>query len=46
MIAHHPIVANDQSRLDQFGGKVLPDFPTIRIVRGEHLERRHHGRRL
>ena len=38
-VENHPISAKDKSRLHQFGSKVL------RIVCGENLERKHHGRR-
>ena len=46
MVEHHSISAKDQSRLQQFGEKVL--LGTILsyalFVRGVYLERRHHGR--
>ena len=40
MVEYHPISAKDQSRLHQFGKKVLTWIvPRICIVRGENLER-------
>ena len=40
LVEYHPITAKDQSRIHQFGKKVLPGrFPRIRSVRGWNLER-------
>ena len=39
LVEYHPITAKDQSRIHQFGKKVLPGlFPWIRSVRGRTLE--------
>ena len=39
LVEYHPITAKDQSRIHQFGKKVLPGlFPRIRSVRGGNLE--------
>ena len=39
LVEYHPITAKDQSRIHQFGKKVLPGlFLGIRIVRGGNLE--------
>ena len=39
LVEYHPITSKDQSRIHQFGKKVLPGlFPRIRSVRGENLE--------
>ena len=39
LVDYYPISAKDQSRIKQFGKKVLPGFvPRIRIVRGVNLE--------
>ena len=39
LVEYHPITAKDQSRIHQFGKKVLPGlFLRIRIVRGVNLE--------
>ena len=47
MVEYLPVSAKDQSRLHQFGPKVLPGFfiPRLCIVCGWNLERRHYGRR-
>ena len=46
MVEYNPISAKDQSRLQQFGAKVLPGvFLDYAYIRGENLERRHYGRR-
>ena len=46
MVDHHPISVKDQSGLHQFGSKVLPGiFFGYALHAGEHLERRHCGRR-
>ena len=38
-VEYHPIIAKDQSRIHQFGKKVLLGFfPRIRIVRGWNWE--------
>ena len=39
LVEYHPITAKDQSRIHQFGKKVVPGlFPRIHIVRGRNLE--------
>ena len=39
LVEHHPITAKDQTRIHQFGNKVLPGlFLGIRFVRGWNLE--------
>ena len=39
LVEYHPITAKNQSRIHQFGKKVLPWIvPRIRIVRGVNLE--------
>ena len=40
LVEYHPITAKDQSRIHQFGKKVLRAWivPRIRCVRGENLE--------
>ena len=46
MAEYHHISASDQSRLHQFGTKVLPGiFIGYVLCAREYLERRHHGRR-
>ena len=47
MVEYHHISAKDQSRLHQFGSKVLPGifFGHALYVGGGNLERRHLGRR-
>ena len=46
MVEYHPISAKDQSRLHQFGSKVLPGiFLGYALYAGWNLEKRHHGRR-
>ena len=45
MVEYHPLSAKDQSRLHQFGPKVLPSiFLGCVLYEGENLERRHHDR--
>ena len=45
MVEYHPISAKDQSRLHQFGAKVLPGiFLGYALYAGRNLERRHYGR--
>ena len=45
MVEHHPISAEDLSRLHQFGSKSLARYISrLCIVRGENLERRHYCR--
>ena len=40
LVEYHPFTAKDQSRIHQFGNKVLPGlFPRIRFIRGRNLER-------
>ena len=42
LVEYHPFTAKDQSRIHQFGKKVLPGLFLgygIRSVRGENLER-------
>ena len=44
MVEYHPISAKDQSRLHQFGAKVLPGtFLGYGLYAGGNLERRHYG---
>ena len=39
LVEYYPLSVKDQSRINQFGKKVLPGFfPRIRIVRGWNLE--------
>ena len=39
LVEYHPITAKDQSRIHQFGKKVLPGIvPRIRSVRGRNWE--------
>ena len=46
VVEYHPISAKDQSRLHQFGPKVLPGiFLGYAVYAGRNLERRHCGRR-
>ena len=46
VVEYHPISPKDQSRLHQFGAKVLPGiFLGYVLVREGNLERRHYGRR-
>ena len=46
MVEYHPISARDQSRIHQFGKKVLPGiFLGYELTAGGNLERRHFGRR-
>ena len=46
MFEYHPISAKDQSRLHQFGAKVLPGiFLGYALYAGEESGRRHYGRR-
>ena len=46
MVEYHPVSAKDQSRLHQFGPKVLASiFLGYALYAGWNLERRHHGRR-
>ena len=44
LVEYHPITAKDQSRINQFGKKVLPGL-FLRIVRGWNLEGWRTGRR-
>ena len=45
MVEYHPTSAKDQSRLHQFGAKVLPGIFLGYALYAGNLERRHHGRR-
>ena len=46
VVDYHSFSAKDQSGLHQFGSKVLPGiFLGYALHAGEHLERRHYGRR-
>ena len=46
ILEYHPIFAKDQSRLHQFGPKVLPSiFLGYALHAGGNLERKHFGRR-
>ena len=38
LVEYYPISAKDQSRIHQFGKKVLPELFLGRIVRGVNLE--------
>ena len=41
MVEYHPFSAKDQSRLHQFGSKVLPGICLSYVLYAENLERRH-----
>ena len=45
MVEYHPNSAKDQSRLHQFGSKVLSVFFSVMHCTRGNLERRHYGRR-